>query len=82
MTAKDWTQYAAEEIASHWTFGGGRDSYVTDEQRETIAQNLRDIILKHCPYIPLSTRCENCDNELLSTEGMLVCVTCYRNHLP
>lgn len=51
---KDWMQLAANEIASHWTFGGGRDSYVTDEQRWNVANNFRVIIEKHAP------RCDTC----------------------
>lgn len=29
--SKDWIRQAAEELASHFSFGGGRDNYVTDE---------------------------------------------------
>lgn len=47
MTNEDWAQAAAEELASHFSFGSGPDCYVTDEQRANVARNYRDIILKH-----------------------------------
>jgi hypothetical protein len=48
----DWMTAAARELASHFSFGGGRDSYVTDEQRENVASNYRTIIARHCPLRP------------------------------
>jgi hypothetical protein len=62
---KDWAQEAAKELASYFSFGAGRDSYVTDEQRQRVADSYRTIILKHCPmqpdvaYMPVP-RCESC----------------------
>lgn len=50
MLSKDWARQAADEIASHWKFGIGRDSYVTDEQRKVIGNNIYEIISRHCPF--------------------------------
>lgn len=65
MVVKDWMTEAADELASHFSFGGGRDSYVTDEQRSNVARNYAAIIAKHSPfkegvaYMPVP-RCETC----------------------
>lgn len=65
MIAKDWIAEAAKELASHFSFGGGRDSYVTDEQRTNVENNYATIIRVHCPfkpdvaYMPVP-RCETC----------------------
>lgn len=62
---KDWAREVAKELASHFSFGSGRDSYVTDEQRQNVADNYAAIIVKHCPfkpnvaYMPVP-RCETC----------------------
>lgn len=64
-----WTQEVANEIAaelaSYFSFGSGRDSYVTDEQRRNVASNYKVIILKHSPFKPDTAymevpRCESC----------------------
>jgi hypothetical protein len=51
-----WIIKAAAEIASHFSFGSGRDSYVTDEQRATVTICYADIIEKHAT----PTVCERC----------------------
>jgi hypothetical protein len=62
---KDWIAEAAKELASHFSFGVGRDNYVTDEQRQGVANHYASIISKHCPlkpdtaYMPVP-RCETC----------------------
>ena len=61
----DWITEAATELASHFSFGSGRDSYVTDEQRANVAKHYAEIIVKHCPmapdtaYMPVP-RCKTC----------------------
>ncbi len=65
MIVKDWALEAATEIASYFSFGVGRDSYVTPEQRTNVAKNYRKIILEHSPmkpdvaYMPVP-RCKTC----------------------
>lgn len=51
---KEWITSAAKELASHFSFGCGPDSYVTDEQRQNVADNYASIIVKYVP------RCETC----------------------
>jgi hypothetical protein len=72
MIVKDWAQEAAKELASYFSFGPGRDSYVTDEQRQRVADSYRTIILKHCPMLPDTAympvpRCETCKHWDLDT---------------
>ena len=49
MMNRDWIADAAAELAGHFSFGPGPDSYVTDEQRANVAKNYAAIIEKHCP---------------------------------
>lgn len=62
---KDWIAEAAKELAAMFSFGTGRDSYVTDEQRQGVAEHYAMIIANHCPmkpnvaYMPVP-RCESC----------------------
>ena len=62
---QDWVIAAAREIASHWSFGSGPDSYITDDQKHHIASNFAAMINKHCPfepdvaYMPVP-RCDQC----------------------
>lgn len=67
-----WLKDAAVDIASKWPTSGGRDSYLTPEQRATIAENLFTIILGYSPFkspeaysssesSPL-LECSNCHN--------------------
>lgn len=47
---KNWIRDTAEAIAQQWTFGPGPNHYITNEQRQTIADDLQTIIQKHCPF--------------------------------
>ena len=49
-----WIERAAQELASYFSFGPGPDSYVTDGQRQEVADGYTAIIAKHVP------RCETC----------------------
>ncbi len=63
----DWMMKAAEELASHFSFGRGADSYVTDEQRQNVANNYLEIIIRHWynpPPVkePPLLQCSECHN--------------------
>lgn len=53
----DWIDNAAKELASHYSWGIGRDDYVTDEQRTNVANNYAKIIRN---YQPVPPRCDSC----------------------
>lgn len=60
---KDWITDAATELASHFSFGNGPDSYVTDEQRATVADNYATIIRRHAPTASQTLlQCIDCRN--------------------
>ena len=42
-----WITRAANELASHFSFGSGPDNYVTDEQRQNVTDNYAAIIARH-----------------------------------
>lgn len=49
---KNWVESASKEIADLWPVShhGKGDDYLTPEQRTNIAENLAEVIARHCPF--------------------------------
>jgi len=64
----DRVMTAAQELASYFSFGTGRDAYVTDGQRRNVAENYAMIITKHLNPPPLVKRIDDSTGQEISAE--------------
>ena len=77
MIVEDWVLKAAQEVAQHWTFGSGPDSYVTEGQRAMIAENIATIIRECCPFKP-----DVAYEEVRRDGPLLQCIDCKNTESP